>query len=67
MADSWQHDFHYAVAHKNADAMRRAIANGLPIDKHVLGYSNEFNPLGEKRGQVSFTRQKGSLLFVLGE
>ena len=45
MASSWQKDFHFAVVNKNADAMRRAIANGLPINKHVLGFSNEFSPL----------------------
>ncbi len=44
MAGSWQNDFHSAVATKNATAMRRAIASGMPINKHVLGFSNEFAP-----------------------
>ena len=45
MAGSWQNDFHSAVATKNVATMRRAIASGMPIDKHILGFSNEFTPL----------------------
>ena len=45
MAGFWQSDFHSAVATKDADAMRRAAADGLPINEHVLGFSNEFTPL----------------------
>jgi len=48
MAEAWKDDFHTAIAQKNADAMRRAIANGLPINEHVLapfGEGNEFTPL----------------------
>jgi hypothetical protein len=45
MAGAWQNYFHSAVVTKNAEAMRRAIANGLPINQHVLGFSNEFTPL----------------------
>ena len=41
----WGHDFHSAIAQKNADAMRRAIANGLPINEHCVGFENEFTPL----------------------
>jgi cell wall assembly regulator SMI1/ankyrin repeat protein len=45
MAEAWKEDFHRAVAKKNADAMRQAIANGLPINKPVLGFNNEFTAL----------------------
>jgi len=45
MTKAWEHDFRSAVGTKNADAMRRAIANGLPIKERVLGFDNEFTPL----------------------
>ena len=45
MAGSWQNDFLTAVATKNATAMRRAIASGMPVNEHVLGFGNEFTPL----------------------
>lgn len=45
MAKTWKDDFHSAISAKNADAMRRAIANGLPINERVLGFNNEFTPL----------------------
>ena len=41
----WERDFHSAIANKNPDAMRRAIANGLPINEHCVGFENEFTPL----------------------
>lgn len=45
MAGSWKNDFHFAVANQNPDAMRKALAKGLPLKRRVLGYSNEFTPL----------------------
>lgn len=45
MAKTWKDDFHSAITNKNADAMRRAIANGLPINDRILGLNNEFTPL----------------------
>ena len=48
MAEAWKTEFHKAIAQKNPDAMRQAIANGLPINERVLapaGSVNEFTPL----------------------
>jgi ankyrin repeat protein len=45
VAELWKKDFHSAIANKNADAMRRAIASGLPLNERVLGFKNEFTPL----------------------
>ena len=41
----WKNDFHSAIANQNANAMRKAIANGLPINKYIAGLNNENTPL----------------------
>jgi cell wall assembly regulator SMI1 len=45
MAAAWENDFHTAIANKEPAAMRRAIANGLPINEYVVGYENQYTPL----------------------
>src|SRR5262245_13076703 len=45
MAGSWKSDFHFAVANQNAEAMRKAIAKGLPLKRRVFGFGNELTPL----------------------
>ena len=41
----WERNFHSAIANQNPDAMREAIANGLPINEFVVGFRNENTPL----------------------
>ena len=41
----WERNFHSAIANQNPDAMREAIANGLPINEYVVGFRNENTPL----------------------
>jgi cell wall assembly regulator SMI1/ankyrin repeat protein len=45
MAEAWKGDFHIAVGNKDASAMRRSVAAGLPVNEYVLGYKNEYTPL----------------------
>lgn len=44
MAEVWRDDFHTAVGNKAADAMRRSVANGLPVNEHVFK-GNTYTPL----------------------
>lgn len=48
MTEAWRRDFFAALGQKNSDAMRQAIANGMPVNGYVLdvfGDKNELTPL----------------------
>ena len=49
MVAAWKDAFHQAIAQKNAEAMRAAVACGLPINEYVLAPwgdgDGEFTPL----------------------
>lgn len=45
MDEAWRSDFHAAIANRKAEAMRRALAGGMPINRYVLGYENKYTPL----------------------
>jgi hypothetical protein len=45
MPHPWKDEFHASVARKDPECMRRAIANGMPINKHVFTFPGNFTPL----------------------
>lgn len=44
MAEAWKTDFHIAVGNKDAAAMRRSVAAGLPVNELVLGHQRTYTP-----------------------
>lgn len=45
MTEPWKGDFHTAVGTRDAAALRRALASGLPVAEYVLGPGQEYTPL----------------------